>query len=165
MATSVRQRTTDRGPAGPVDPSCPHTIPEWGKLPVPGEYEQEGGLNCSCSLSGGQSPVPRDQPWPEKFFGLHTGRARPTLHVPGAGRPSTLCPRPAAGLFYRPFHKSGGSILKGHYWSHIAFPFTLNGRDNNMTPFLLVRQSCSLNGQVVGLGAGGRNGDCRRPGL
>ena len=33
-------------------------------------------------------------------------------------------PRPAAGLSCQCCNKPGGSIFNGHYWSHIAFPFT-----------------------------------------
>ena len=52
------------------------------------------------------------------------GRARPALHAPGAGRPSTPCPGQRLPYVIARYHKSGGSILNGHYWSHIAFPFT-----------------------------------------
>ena len=37
VAAGVRQRTTNRSPAGPAGPSCPYPGHEWGKLPVPGE--------------------------------------------------------------------------------------------------------------------------------
>jgi len=34
-------------------------------------------------------------------------------------------PRPATGLSCRCCNELGGSFLNGHYWSHIAFPFTV----------------------------------------
>jgi hypothetical protein len=36
-------------------------------------------------------------------------------------------PWPSAGLSCRCYNKLGGSILNGHYWSHIAFPLPAFG--------------------------------------
>ena len=48
----------------------------------------------------------------------------------GRRRPWARLPRPATGLSCQCCIKTGGSILNGRYWYHIAFPFT---RESMMT--------------------------------
>src|SRR5208337_346692 len=118
-----RQRTTDRGPAGPVDPSRSHPGHEWGKFPVPGEHEQEGRMILvPFGVANGQGR----QPWPEEAWRVLRGASADLPRI-------TLVPAglrllgPAGGWLYsQPHNDQGGPLFNGHRWSLIAFPFTVD---------------------------------------